>query len=232
MQQIIFENATYRVEPFLSENFSDLKRWRTAEDHGRWAPGKDGLVGEWLKASPSIFLKDPIEGDYLWQITATRLQPGPEFVQRYAASKHGAGYQPRTRYNFNFWLRASDPAGEDFFAAYPKHLGTAWNGMGDDYWNSYYVTVVYNPEGNWIRLRRGPGYEKREDIQNLVPFLDYSQPIRFSFLLRKGHVLAYFGTKQIFDHADPNPHRAGYIGMCVWLDMVRFSDMCLCRFAD
>lgn len=231
-QKIVFDKATYVVMPFLSEDFADLKRWQTAEDNGRWTPGKDGLVGEWLKASPSIFLKDPIEGDYLWQITATRLQPSADFVKRFAASKQGAGSQPRTRYNFNFWLRVADPAGEDFFKTYPKHLGTGWNGMGDDYWHSYFVTVVHKPGDNWIRLRRGPGYEKMEDVQNLVPYMDYNQPIQFSFLLRKGHVLGYFGSKQIFDHVDPKPYVAGRIGLCVWLDTVRFSDMRMYRFTD
>src|ERR1017187_8035533 len=94
-QKIVFDKATFQVLPFLSEDFADLKRWQTAEDNGHWTPGKEGLVGEWLKASPSIFLKDPIEGDYLWQITATRLEPSADFVKRFAASKQGVGSQPR-----------------------------------------------------------------------------------------------------------------------------------------
>jgi hypothetical protein len=189
-------------------------------------------VGEWLKESPSIFLNDPVEGDYLWQITATRLEGDADFAQRFAATKWGAGIEPRRLYNFNFWLRAADPAGGDFLGAYPKHLHTGPNGMGDDYWNSYFITVCYDPNDNWMRLRRGPGYEKRQSVHNVVPFMDYDQPIRFSFLLRQGHVLAYFGSKPIFDYADPSPYRAGHVGLCVWLDRVRFSEMRMYRFAE
>jgi hypothetical protein len=232
MEQIQFDDAAYSVRPLLIEDFANLDRWQTAEHWGRWRPGQQGLVGEWLEVSPSIFLKEPIAGDYLWQISVTRLPPIADFLARFGASKHAVGREARTMYNFNFWLRAADPTGEDFFAAYPKHLKTGWNGMGDDYWNSYFVTVVHNPDGNWMRLRRGPGYEKIEDVQNVVPFLDYHQPIRFTFALRRGHIRAYFGSKPIFDHADANFHPAGHVGLCVWHDTVRFSEMRMYRFVD
>jgi hypothetical protein len=218
---------SYQLEPLLTENFANLDRWTALEQDGKWEVKNGGVEGEWLRQSPSLFFKQKIAGDYVWEIEATRLPTDEAFLGRYKATKWGT-CDPREQYNFNFWLRADVPPGSpgDFFEEYPKYLKTGWNGMGDDHWHSYFNTVVWNPQDNWVRLRRGPGYELRQDIHNVVPFLPWNEKHKFTFAIEGGHVRCYFDeAKLVYDYVDPQPHREGYIGLCVWLCKVRFESM-------
>jgi hypothetical protein len=232
MGTITVGRDAYEVELELDEPFTDLARWTARENHGRWRAGPDGLVGEWLSDSPSLFLNRPIAGDYLWQVRATRLPPSHDFNTRFQASKHSKGEDPALKYNFNFWLRAATPDGGDFLAAYPSKLGTGWNGMGDDYWRSYFTTVVRDPKDNWVRLRRSPGYECVEDIHDVLPHMPYGEPKLFTFVIRDGHIRFYADGVTLWDHqmADTHAYHEGYIGLCVWLCTVRFDRMKLYRF--
>lgn len=220
----------YRIRLMLAEDFNTLDRWRRADSNGLWTVRDHGLVGEWFEASPSIFLKDKIEGDYLWQITATRIQPEPPFLKRHEASTHGQGKDPAQRYNFNFWLRADTPDGEEFFGAYTRKLGTGWNGMGDDHWTSLFVTIVRASEGSRVRLRRSPGYQMALESFGVVPFLAYGQMHTYTFVLREGRVRMYLDHTRVFDYEDPDLYASGYIGLCVWLTVVRFEKMRVYRY--
>lgn len=220
----------YQVRLVLEEDFRDLHRWVRLDDFGRWTVDGTGLVGEWLEKSPSIFLKEKIHGPYLWQIRVTRLAPNDAFLKRFQDSKWGQGHDPLHMYNFNFWLRADDPEGGDFFERYPEKLGTGWNGMGDDYWNSFYTTVVWGTENNYVRLRRGPGYEMVQDVHDTVPHLAYDEPHLFTFVLFEGRVRMYFDQQLVYDHEEASMYEAGYIGLCVWLATIRFEEMRIYRF--
>jgi hypothetical protein len=220
-------NHTYQVEPLLVENFENLERWVTLEQDGKWEVKNGGLEGEWLQASPSIFLKEKITGDYLWEVEVTRLETDAAFLERYTATKWGK-WDPREQYNFNFWLRADVPPNSpgDFFSEYPKYLKTGWNGMGDDHWHSYFTTVVWNPEDNWVRLRRGPGYELRQDVHNVAPFMPWGEKHKFTFVLQGSRVRCYVDDRTlVYDYEDPAGYREGHIGLCVWLCKVRFEKM-------
>jgi hypothetical protein len=219
---------TYQVEPLLAETFENLERWVTLEQDGKWEVKAGGLEGEWLQQSPSLFLKEKISGDYLWEVDVTRLETDAAFLERYKASKWGKTCEPREQYNFNFWLRADAPPGSpgDFFSEYPKYLKTGWNGMGDDHWHSYFTTVVWNPQDNWVRLRRGPGYELRQDVHKVAPFMPYGEKHRYTFVISGGRVRCYVDEKTVvYDYADPQPYASGHIGFCVWLCKVRFENM-------
>ena len=220
----------YRVRRVFAEELASLDHWVQLDGYGRWSAHDGSFSGEWLSHSPSLFFREKIVGDYLWQTTVTRLRPDQAFVQRFLASKWGKGKDPLSMYNFNFWLRARAPDGGDFLQQYPTKLGTGWNGMGDDYWHSLYTTVVRSEEHNWVRLRRSPGYVKVRDVADVVPFLPYDEPHRVTFVLRSGHVKMYFDDKLVYDHEDPAPYPSGHIGLCVWLCIVRFEDMVLYRF--
>ena len=148
MSRLTLGDDEYDADLLLREDFHHLDRWWAGEDHGRFSAEGGGLRGEWLRASPSLFLRQPVEGDYLWTLRATRLEPDAAFVERFRASKHGRGADPAGSYNFNFWLRAGAPDGGDFLQAYPTKLGTGANGMGDDYWRSLYCTVVRGRASN------------------------------------------------------------------------------------
>lgn len=253
----------YPVRPWLGEELADLRRWRQLDRHGRWraavaspaSPG--GIVGEWISDSPSLFFDQRIDGDYIWQVRATRLRPTETssdgaFLQRFHACKHARGCDPLFKYNFNFWLRVDTPdAGaaeaEDFWRAYPRQLGHGWNGMGDDHWQSLFNTVVWNgpsaddpglPAGatgvaadgsNWVRLRRSPGYVQICEAVDLVPHLPYDEPHVFSFAVGRGRVRMYFDDRRIYDYRDADGAAAlpgaGYIGLCVWLCVMRFDAM-------
>lgn len=211
--------------PIFEESFHDLQRWTALESHGRWSAGPEGLHAEWLDQSPSLFLKEPVRGDFLWQTQLSRVPPSGEFLTRFRASKHTVGADPLHFYNFNFWLRAGAPPGEEFLSAYPRYLGTGWNGMGDDHWHSLFTTVVWWDKGtpdNWVRLRRSPGYEKMRDVQNLVSHLPYDEPHWFSFALQGSRVRMYFDTTCVFEFDDAQPYAAGHIGFCVWLCTIRY----------
>ncbi|HYF50205.1 MAG TPA: hypothetical protein VEJ63_12420 [Planctomycetota bacterium] len=232
MATIRIGSDEFSGEAVLYEKFSDLRRWRTLENHGGWTPGTDGLLAEWLEKSPSLFLKEKISGDYLWQTRLSRLSPDEEFLRRFQASSHAKGADPERFYNFNFWLRADAPPAETFFDAYPKYLGTGWNGMGDDHWHSLFNTVVWWDKGNpdnWVRLRRSPGYEKMRDIQGIVPHLPYGEPHEFSFALQGGRVRMYFDETLVYDFADERAYASGYLGFCVWLCRIRYHEMKLYR---
>jgi hypothetical protein len=220
----------YDVQPAWNEEFNDLSRWRTLDQDGRWIAQNGSLVGEWIRKSPSLFFNEKIHGDYLWQMTATRLGPDEEFIRRFSATKWGAGVDPRALYNFNFWLRVNDPQGGDFFAEYPQKLGTGWNGMGDDYWKSLFTTIVRGVDNsNWVRLRKSPGYEKVEDVADQIPLLNYDEPHQYTFVLHRGRVRMYFDDRRIYDYADPSPMESGHIGLCVWLCKMRFENMTMYR---
>jgi len=227
----------FRAELEIEEDFGDLSRWTALEDHGRWDVRGGGLVGEWLEASPSLFLSEPVEGDYLWTIRAGRVRPGADFLERFEASKHGRGTDPFCNYNFNFWLRADTPGvpgeagGAGFLEEYPKRLGTGWNGMGDDHWRSLYATVVRTSDENWVRLRRSPGYVKVAEARDAIGQLDYDRAHEFAFALEGGRARMYFDGTRVFDYTDPDPHARGHIGLCVWLCVMRFERMRLYRFA-
>lgn len=222
----------YRVRLALVEDFQTLDRWRQVEEHGRWRVEHKALIGEWLEKSPSLFLKKKIEGDYLWQIKTTRVRPDQAFRRRFASSTHGRGHEPERMYNFNFWLRADSPNAEDFFRMYSRKLGTGWNGMGDDYWNSLYTTIVWGPldRSKWVRLRRSPGYKKVRDISGVLPYLPYDEPHVFTFVIRKGRARMYFDDKRVYDYEDHHLYEAGYIGLCVWHCVMRYEEMKLYDF--
>lgn len=220
----------YSVRLELAEDFHDLERWLPAEADGRWTASADGMTGEWLRNSPSIFLREKVHGDYLWQIKARRIQPDPAFLERHEASNHGRGKDPVQRYNFNFWLRADTPDGKDFFETYTEKLGTGWNGMGDDYWNSFYVTVVRDSQGSRVRLRKSPGYRQVLESFGVVPYLPYGEEHTYTFLIREGRVKMYLDQTRVFDCEDAEIYESGYIGLCVWLAVVRFEQMRLYRF--
>ena len=221
----------YEVSLELEAELADLSRWRALEPHGRWTAEDGGIVGEWLEKSPSIFFDENISGDYVWQVAATRLEPDAAFIRRFDESKWGRGQDPARTYNFNFWLRADSPDGGDFLRQYPAKLGTGWNGMGDDFWLSYFNTVVWGAEDSWVRLRRGPGYEMVEDVHGALPLLGYGERHEFTFILRRGRVRFLFDGRPVYDHEDPEPHEAGHIGLCVWLCRMRFDRMRLYRFS-
>ena len=107
--------------------------------------------------------------------------------------------------------------------------------MGDDHWHSYFNTVVWDDRGphtahNWNRLRRSPGYEMVKDIHDVVPYMTYGEPHKFTFIVSNGHVLLYIDDKtQVYDFADPHPYQEGYIGLCVWICKTRFEQMKLWR---
>jgi hypothetical protein len=224
-QQISIAGESIPAQLILRENFHDLNRWQPVDNDGAWTPGRAGLRAEWRRNSPSLFLKQPISGDYFWTIRVARLAPGGEFLRAFGESKHAKGDDPATFYNFNFWLRAASPDGGDFFAQYPQKMGSGWNGMGDDFWHSYFNTVVRNKSADWVRLRRSPGYEKMCDVNGIVPLLPYNEPHTFSFLLRNGVVRGFFDGREMYRYVDPKPHTAGYIGLCVWLCTMQFSEM-------
>src|ERR1035437_616287 len=165
---------TYKIEPLLTENFDNLDRWVSRDTMGKWEAKNHGVEGEWITGSPSLFLKEKLKGDFIWEITATRLTHDKALTDRFHATKHGDdGKGLESKYNFNFWIRADAPPGENFLEAYPKYLKTGWNGMGDDHWHSYFNTVVWDDRGppsahNWNRLRRSPGYEMVKDIHDVV----------------------------------------------------------------
>jgi hypothetical protein len=220
---------TYMVEPRLEENFANLDRWVDRDNNGKWEVKNGGVEGEWITGSPSIFLKEKIKGDFVWEITATRLPHDTALTERFHKTKHGLdGGGLESKYNFNFWIRADAPPGEDFFEAYPKYLKTGWNGMGDDHWHSYFNTVVWGGEGkpDWDRLRRSPGYEMVRDVSGKVPFMEFGVPHKFTFVVAGGHVRLVVDDKtEVYDFADPHPYQEGYIGLCVWICKTRFEGM-------
>ncbi len=223
---LVLGGDPYRVRPWLHAELADLRRWRQLENHGRWQAVPGGMIGEWLSHSPSLFFDQPIIGDYLWQVRVTRLKPDAAFVQRFEANnRHTQGCNPDGKYNFNFWLRADSPDDEGFLAAYPRHLGTGWNGMGDDYWRSLFTTVVWNPDSNWVRLRKSPGYVQVSEAVDVVPHLPYDEPHVFTVAVGQGRVRLYFDDRRVYDYADAALPAAGYIGLCVWLCVVRFDAM-------
>ncbi|MEX0777852.1 MAG: hypothetical protein WD042_19295 [Phycisphaeraceae bacterium] len=230
----------YAVRPLRDRELADRARWRQLDDHGRWSsePVTGAIVGEWISDSPSLFFDQRIEGDYIWQVRVARLKPDAAFLARFAANKHAQGCDPRTKYNFNLWLRADSPpgSGENFLQAYPKHLGTGWNGMGDDHWQSLFNTVVWNGPStghalggltNWVRLRKSPGYVQVCEAIDVVPHLPYDQPHLFTFAVssRLGRVRMYYDACRVYDYADAAIPGAGYLGLCVWLCVMRFDQM-------
>jgi hypothetical protein len=214
-------NDVYQAAPLLSERFENLDRWIALEADGIWQAEDGGVVGEWVRNSPSLFLRQKIRGPYLWQVRVTRLRTDAAFGERFAESKHTQGGTPDRFYNFNFWLRADSRTGE-FLQQYPSHLGTGWNGMGDDYWHSLFCTVVRQGEKSWSRLRRSPGYEIVVDTA-LPAEADYDQAHAYSFAIEHDRVRAYCDGVRFMDYKGPVP-REGYIGLCVWMCKVRFDE--------
>jgi hypothetical protein len=210
----------YQAATLLSERFENLDRWIAPESDGAWTVESGGVVGEWVRNSPSLFLRQKIRGPYLWQVRVTRLRTDGAFAARFAKSKHTAGATAETFYNFNFWLRATSSTGE-FLEEYPLHLGTGWNGMGDDHWHSLFCTLVRQGEKRWSRLRRSPGYEMVVDTR-LPADADYDRPHDYSFAVGEDFVRAYCDGVRFIDYRGPVP-AAGHIGLCVWMCRVRFD---------
>lgn len=212
---------TYAVAPLLAERFENLDRWTALESDGRWTADAGGVVGEWVRNSPSLFLRQRITGPYLWQVRVTRLPTDAAFLERFRASKHTAGAEPADFYNFNFWLRAAAPDGGDFLHQYPLHLGSGWNGMGDDHWRSLFCTVVRQKDQAWSRLRRSPGYELVIDT-SLPAEAAYDQPHDYAFAFGDGFVRGYCDGRRFIDYHGPTL-ATGYVGLCVWMCRVRFD---------
>lgn len=220
---ITLGDDTYNVSQLLSERFDNLDRWVTLESDGDWQSSAGGVIGEWVRNSPSLFLRQKITGPYLWQVRATRLATDAAFEARFRESKHAQGADPADFYNFNFWLRASAPDGGDFIQQYPLHLGTGWNGMGDDYWHSLFCTVVRQNDKSWSRLRRSPGYEMVVDT-HLPADAAYGQPHDYAFVVGDGFLRAYCDGERFMDYHGPVP-ATGYVGLCVWMCKVRFDNL-------
>jgi hypothetical protein len=215
------ESHAVRADPSINEP----SQWLARESDGAWQWRGEALTGEWLRNSPSLFYRRRITTPYLWQVRVTRLKPDADFERRFAGNKHAQGATPEQFYNFNFWLRADSPDGGDFLEQYPAHLGTGWNGMGDEHWRSLYCTVVHQPARNWCRLRHSPGYRLAEDTTDRVPFCAYDVPHTFHFIVTNDRVRAFCDDQPIFDHRDATIPTQGYIGLCVWLCRARFDEM-------
>jgi hypothetical protein len=227
---ITLAGDTYRISPLLSETFKDLDRWIALDPDGRWHAGDGGVTGEWIRNSPSLFLRQQIAGPYLWQVRVTRLRTNASFLERFGASKHTQGASPEAFYNFNFWLRADAPGGGDFLRQYPLHLGTGWNGMGDDHWQSLFCTVVRQGDKSWSRLRRSPGYEMVVDTA-LPAEARYDEPHEYTFVMGEDFVKGYCDGRKFMDLAGPTPQR-GHIGLCVWMCKVHFDNLRLFTLVD
>ncbi len=210
--QIPSEFLNLSTKLILDERFHDLSHWQQVDSHGKWLATADGLVGEWLEASPSLFLKQPISGDFILSVQAARMRPGDAFMQRFKSSKHSQTAKPESLYNFNFWLRAEAPDGGDFIAEYPGKLGSGWNGMGDDHWQSYFTTVVRNETENWVRLRRSPGYEKFTEARDKIPLLPYDEAHDYTFVLHRGRIVSSSIKPKYSTRMIPNRTRAGSSG--------------------
>jgi hypothetical protein len=64
----------------------------------------------------------------------------------------------------------------------------------------------------------------------VVPHLPYNEPHVFSFALRRPTIRMYFDEVLVYEYADPAWYESGYLGVCVWLAVVRFEEMKLYRF--
>ncbi len=219
----------YVGDLLYEDEFHDLANWRQLERDGVWEADPRGVTGRWVRNSPSLFFGRRIEGDYLWQTSVRRLRPTDDELERMRRHTHWQNADALHKYNYNFWIRADDPSGGDFLEVYPTKLGTGWNGMGDDYWNSLFSTVVWSPGDHWVRLRRSPGYVKERDVQDVVPHQPYDVPHSFSFVVHENNVRMYWNDQRIYDWNGEGLPGGGYIGLCVWLCAVRFEEMRLYR---
>ncbi|MBA3709390.1 MAG: hypothetical protein H0W83_11310 [Planctomycetes bacterium] len=227
-RQMLLGDDAYQVGPSRVGGYADPALWRVADGDGRWSFADGAISGEWLQRSPSLFLKSEVHGDFIWRMRVRLLAPDPAFVARFRTSAWGSGGRdPADTYNFNFWLCAGSPDGGDFLEQYLGQLGSGANGMGDDHWRSYFSTVVRGPEGEWMRLRRSPGYRKVCDAQGVVPVFRYGVDHEVAFAIVAGRVRAYVDHQRIYDHLDPDPLTRGHLGVCVWLCAVRFHDIAI-----
>ena len=181
------------------------------------------------RRQPSLFLKQRIDGDYLWQITAERVAPDDQALRLFRNSKHWANADPLTKYNFNFWLRVDSPDSGDFFQQYSQKLGTGWNGMGDDPGarSSTPSSGIPTAATGW-RLRRSPATRKSKTPERGSP-----PPLRRAAHLHLRPVPQPHPPLFRSD-AHLRPRRTRHVlsrlhRPCVWLSIVRFSGMKLYR---
>jgi hypothetical protein len=230
MESVRLGGDTYDVGESEPGGYARADLWQAGDAHGRWTFTDAGIVGEWIDGSPSLFLKQELVGDVLLTMRIRRMRPDPACRERILATKWGPRLDLDHHYNVNFWLRARAPDDGDFLAQYPQRLGTGANGMGDESWRSYFSTIVRGPDGEWMRLRRSPGYEKRCDVQGVLPEFAYDRPYDIAFVIRHGRVRAYVDGVRTYDHLDTEPYERGRIGLCVWLCVFRFEDLHIHRF--
>lgn len=222
---------TCRVTPLFTDRFDgDLSHWTDMGLGSKWSIRDGHLFGEFRPGGSTIWLKPVFDGDIIMSFDiesiAPRKEDWPDFgvpIDKIPADQLAQGPN-----NLNLFFLCSGPNGENMLDCYPQLMeeATGPNQQSDDQYRGYFFTFTYL----WARLRRLPKYElcsDRQDVRSQAGRVYRIQAIR------RGNRLRYFLDGQlIHDHQDDRPHTRGQMGICIWRNFVKVSDVRVLRILD
>ena len=222
---------TYRVTPLFADQFDgDMSNWTGMGLGSRWSIRDGHLFGEFRPGGSTIWLKPVFEGNliiaFFIESIAPRREDWPGFgvpLDKIPPDQFQEGPN-----NLNLFFLCSGPNDENMLDCYPQLMkeATGPNQQSDDRYRGYFFTLTYL----WARLRRLPNYELCSDRQDVR-----AAPGRVYHIqaLRRGKRLQYYLDGQlIHDYEDSSPHTRGQMGICIWRNFVKVSDVKVMRIED
>jgi hypothetical protein len=222
---------TYRVSPLFTDRFAgDLSHWTDMGLGSKWSIREGHLFGEFRPGGSTIWLKPIFDGDLILSFDIETIAPRREDWADFGVpiEKVPPDQLEEGAKNLNLFFLCSGPQGENMLECYPRLMkeATGPNQQSDDRYRGYFFTFTYL----WSRLRRLPKYELCSDRQDVRPQVGKVYHVQ---AMRHGKRLRYFLDGQlIHDYEDAHPHTRGQMGICIWRNSVKVSNVQVLRILD
>ncbi|WP_053849720.1 DUF6250 domain-containing protein [Streptomyces sp. NRRL B-24085] len=183
-----------------------LARWAVELERGGTVTARRGILEVDVPAGATIWFRQPLEGPYVLEYTATPVSAG--------------GVNDRVSDLNNFWNAVDVRSPDDLFATHRSgalaeydHLKTYYSGYGANY-------------NTTTRLRR---YVGEPGVRPLI--LDYTEPLLVANepnrvrIVSDGSTVRWWNNgRLVFDHVDPEPYTRGHFAFRTTWSHFRISD--------
>ena len=196
-----------RGRPIAHDDFCHgLGRWAVELENGGTVTASRGTLEVDVPAGATIWFREPLEGPYVLEYTATPVSAG--------------GVNDRVSDLNNFWNAVDVRSPDDLFAT-PRGGALAEY----DYLTTYYVGYGANTNTT-TRLRR---YVGRPGVRPLIyddpePLLVANEPNHVRILSHGSTVRWWNNGRLVFDYTDPEPYPGGHFAFRTTWSHFRIND--------